>query len=140
VLFRSNPTALLVLTMKNSVALTVTAVVIVSCGQGLVGVFAKWISWPPLAIAWGRCFVAALILWPIVLVKRRQLVKNAPLLIRAINVPRRKWSILVFSGVLLALHWSALFSAFHIAPIGPVVIAVFTYPLMATLFAPHFFG
>src|SRR5690606_10406266 len=132
--------ALTVLKMKNSAALTVTAVVLVSCGQGLVGVFAKWIAWPPLAIACGRCLVAALILWPVVLVRRQLLKKRAPYLAGEIKLPRRRWGILLFSGVLLALHWAALFSAFHIAPIGPVVIAVFTYPLMATLFEPYFFG
>lgn len=136
----ASPKTLSVLKMKNSATLAVTAVALVSCGQGLVGVFAKWLTWPPLAIACGRCVVAALVLWPVVAIRRSLLKKKASHLVAETKLPRRNWGTLLLSGVLLALHWGALFSAFHVAPIGPVVIAVFTYPLMATLFEPYFFG
>jgi drug/metabolite transporter (DMT)-like permease len=125
--------------MKSSLALTVAAVVLVSCGQGLVGVFAKWIAWPPLALACGRCLVAALILWPLVMLRSRFRKNDASRLVGESNLQKRKRRTLLLSGLLLAAHWSALFSAFHIAPVGPVVIAVFTYPLMAALFEPYFF-
>lgn len=98
--------------------------------QGMIGVLAKWILWPPFAIVCARCIVAAVLLASLSRLGRSSLShEHTPL-------ARRSLAHLLVSGALLAGHWGALFWAYRIADVGPVVVAVFTFPLMSSLLEP----
>ena len=47
---------------------------------------------------------------------------------------------LVLSGLFLAAHWAALFYGYRLSKVGPVIVAVFTFPVVASLVEPLLFG
>lgn len=97
-------------------------------GQGLVGVLAKSIPAPAAALVVGRCAVAALALALVCRATGRRLPRS-----------RRARLGAVVAGLLLGGHWLTLFVAYKIADVGPVVVAVFTFPVMVSLIEPWFF-
>jgi len=101
----------------------------VAAGQGLVGILAKTIAAPPAFLVLGRCAVAALALGAVCAATGRRLPGTA-----------RARGGAVVAGILLAGHWLTLFVAYRIADVGPVVVAVFTFPVMVSLLEPWFFG
>lgn len=98
-------------------------------GQGMVGVLAKTIPAPAAALVVGRCAVAAVALALVCRATGRRLPAT----------PRARLGAVV-AGLLLGGHWLTLFVAYKIADVGPVVIAVFTFPVMVSLIEPWFFG
>ncbi len=121
--------------MSQQTARSVALVIAVAIWQGMIGVLAKWITWPPLAIVCGRCIVASFSLWLLVAL-RTQLFSRAT----SPDGESPGWRGLLISGLLLATHWGSLFWAYHLAQVGPVVVAVFTFPIMASLVEPFFFS
>lgn len=98
-------------------------------GQGMIGVLAKGIPAPATALVAGRCAVAAVALALVCRLTGRGLPRT----------PRVRAGA-VAAGLLLGGHWLALFLAYKIAAVGPVLIAVFTSPVMSSLLEPWFFG
>ena len=112
----------------------VALVILAAVWQGMIGVFAKWISWPPLPIVCLRCVFATGMLWLVLALRPRRSSDGEP------GTILTNWRVLLGSGVLLAVHWGTLFWAYKVAPVGPVVVAVFTYPLLASVVEPFCFG
>jgi len=95
----------------------------------MVGVLAKTIPAPAAALVVGRCAVAAVALALVCRVSGRSLPAAGPARLGS-----------VVAGVLLGGHWLTLFMAYQIADVAPVLIAVFTFPVMVSLLEPWFFG
>lgn len=108
----------------------------------MIGVFVKWIPWPPLAMVSARCMIASACLWTTLLLRQRAARSEGPGLQEtdagSTNESRRGPSPLafLFGGALLAGHWGALFSGYRVGDVGPVVVAVFTYPVLTSLAEP----
>jgi len=113
----------------QSNALTFLALYGVAVGQGMIGVLAKVIPAPAAVLVVGRCAVAAAALHAVCRLTGRRLPATARARVGA-----------VVAGLLLGGHWLTLFIAYQIAEIGPVVVAVFTFPVMVSLIEPWFFG
>lgn len=108
-------------------------VLVAATWQGMIGVWVKWIDFPPLAMVCLRCVFAALALWLIV----PRGTSALSTLLRGGGATGPADRLKLFSGgALMAGHWGTLFIAYRIADIAPVVIAVFTYPIMAALLEP----
>ena len=110
----------------------VAPVVLTAIWLGMIGVLAKWITWPPLAIVCARCGVSVSVLALLLVLRPRREPARTSL--------RAHWPRLLVSGLLLGAHWGTLFWAYKLAPVGPVVVAVFTFPLMASILEPFWFG
>src|SRR5690606_36501788 len=101
--------------------------------QAMIGVWVKWIDFPPLAMVCLRCVFAALALWLIV----PRGTSALSTLLRGGGATGPADRLTLFSGgALMAGHWGTLFIAYRIAEIDPVVIAVLTYPIVAALLEP----
>jgi drug/metabolite transporter (DMT)-like permease len=101
----------------------------VSWWQGMIGVLAKSIDVPAVPLVVGRCVVAALVL-----------LTFARATGRGIGSGRRAIVGALVTGILLAAHWATLFMAYKLTDVALVVIGVFTFPVMAALSEPWFFG
>ncbi len=119
--------------MDRPVALAVLAVILASIHQGLVGVFVKWIPWPPLALTCGRCLVAAVFLWLVWGLRRARGAKQ-------VNFSDRGKKTVLLSGAFLAAHWATLFYGYRLSNVAPVIVAVFTFPIIASLVEPFAFS
>lgn len=108
-------------------------VLLAAIWQGMIGVWVKWVDFPPLAMVSLRCAIAAMALW-LVIPRRAQ--SLAALLHGAGESGAAERRALLSGGVLMAGHWGFLFLAYRISDIAPVVIGVFTYPIMASLLEP----
>jgi drug/metabolite transporter (DMT)-like permease len=95
----------------------------------MIGVLAKTIPAPAAALVVGRCAVAAVALALVCRLTGRSLPATRSARLGA-----------VVAGLLLGGHWLTLFVAYKIADVAPVVIAVFTFPVMVSLLEPWFFG
>jgi drug/metabolite transporter (DMT)-like permease len=104
----------------------VVAVLAAALWQGMIGVFVKWIPWPPASLVAMRCAVAALALWAVLGARPPRQHATTPV----------GGGSLVVGGVLLAAHWGTLFWGYRIADVGPVVVAVFTHPVMTSMAEP----
>lgn len=116
-------------TPRATNARTFLALYGVALSQGLVGVLAKSIPAPATALVLGRCTVAAAVLALVC----RATGRGPP---RA----RRARAGAALAGLLLAGHWLALFVAYKRADVGPVLVAVFTFPVMTSLLEPALLG
>jgi len=105
----------------------------VAIWQGMIGVMVNWIDWPATTTVWARCTVAALVLLPI----GRHLHASRGTTTTKEPTP---WLAVVGSGLLLAGHWTTLFWGYRVADVGPVIVAVYTFPMMAALLEPWLFG
>ncbi len=107
--------------------------VVIAVWQGMIGVLVKWSTWPPVTMVWARCVVTVLALaafshrFP------------SPPTTDAVT-PGRMRAVTWASGALLAAHWVALFWGYRVCNVGPVVVALFTFPVMAALVEPWFFA
>lgn len=115
----------------DSKVLHLGAVVGVALAQGMIGAFAKWVPWEPLAIVCGRCVVASCALWAWLLLRRAASVSWWD---------SRTWWGMVSGGVMLTGHWGTLFWAYRIGDVGPVLVALFTFPIIVSLVEPLVFG
>lgn len=113
----------------ESNARTFAALYAVAVGQGMIGVLAKTIPASAAALVVGRCAVAAVALGLVCRATGRRL-----------PAARRARLGAVVAGLLLGGHWLTLFAAYKTADVGPVVVAVFTFPVMVSLLEPWFFG
>lgn len=115
--------------MHDSAVKYMVAVLAAALWQGMIGVMVKWIPWPPFAMVSGRCFIAAAALWAIIALRRARTAGES-------QRPATPLGPMILGGVLLAAHWGTLFWGYRIADVGPVVVAVFTYPVMTSIAEP----
>lgn len=100
--------------------------------QGMIGVLVKWSTWPPVTMVWARCLITVLALFVFL---RRYPLPAGP----DASTQPRAWLATWGSGALLAGHWITLFLGYRVCNVGPVVVALFTFPVMAALIEPWFF-
>lgn len=115
--------------MSQSSTPYVFAVISGALWQGMIGVFVKWIPWPPFPLVCVRCAFASVALWCLVRFRNRPAGTSASSL-------RDK----LLGGALLAGHWTTLFWGYRIAQVGPVLVAVFTYPVITSIAEPLVHG
>lgn len=101
----------------------------VAVWQGMIGVLAKWITWNPAATVCMRCAISAIGLALLCRLRGSRLTGGG-----------RVRVLTMVGGLLLAVHWGTLFWAYTITDVGPVVICVFTFPIMISVIEPWFFG
>lgn len=79
---------------------------------------------PSLIIAAGRLTIAALVLAPLALKRRRQELRQ---------LGARTWGLLIFAGVLLGLHFSAWIASLGLTSVASSVVLVTTTPIWVGL-------
>ena len=120
--------------MRSQSSTYALCVVAMAISQGMIGVWVKWIAWPPLALVSARCWIAAAVLFGLGAWQTRGI--EAPPESGARD--KKFWIGVLGGGVLLAAHWGTLFVGYRVAPVAPVVVSTFTFPLMASLAEPFF--
>lgn len=108
--------------------------VLVALWQGMIGVLVKWSTWHPISMVWARCVVTVVALG---VYSRLHPPMNPGGGDQTTSTRRRHVTWL--SGALLAGHWVTLFLGYRVCNVGPVVVALFTFPVMAALVEPWFF-
>ncbi len=93
---------------------------------GFAGLFGKWITWNPEAIAFGRTAVAALAL-------------TAFIAVRGQRLPRPSRAV-AGNGALLALHWYAFFAAIEAATVAIGLLGFASFPLFVLLLEQRLLG
>lgn len=96
---------------------------------GLAGLFGKWIPLAPPLIVLGRVFFAsialALILW---LSKQTFFISS-----------RTSYSLLVFLGLLLAVHWISFFQSIQVSTVAVGLLSYSSFPVFTAFLEPLFF-
>jgi drug/metabolite transporter (DMT)-like permease len=115
--------------------------IVIALWQGMIAVLVKWSTWPPVTMVWARCVVTIAALW---LFGRWRSTRVAPQrLVEPTALTSSDWTNTRLtswgSGALLAAHWITLFLGYRFCSVGPVVVALFTFPVMAALLEPWFF-
>ena len=105
--------------------------VAVCTSWGTIPFVARRIPLPAAAIVFGRVWVAAVALGLIILLRRD------PAAPRLLSV--RPW-LCVGAGLILAVHWTAMFAAYQRAPAATVIFIVFLAPVGIALLAPRTIG
>jgi drug/metabolite transporter (DMT)-like permease len=82
---------------------------------GFAGLFGKWLAWDAVAIVFGRCVVATLVLALLVLGRRSE--RGGPTFALAAN------------GVILAVHWVAFFAAIQVSTVAIGLLGFASFPL-----------
>ena len=82
---------------------------------GFAGLFGKWLAWDPVAIVFGRCVVATLVL--ALVARRKPSERGGPTFALAGN------------GVILAVHWVAFFAAIQVSTVAIGLLGFASFPL-----------
>jgi drug/metabolite transporter (DMT)-like permease len=82
---------------------------------GFAGLFGKWLAWDPVAIVFGRCVVAAVVLALVAL--RGRSARGGPTFALAGN------------GLILAVHWVAFFAAIQVSTVAIGLLGFASFPL-----------
>ncbi len=97
--------------------------------MSITTLFPKLINLPVNYIIFGRSVIAAVALYLYLKIRKKKCF-----------IPSGKtYVIVVFTGILLALHWLALFEAIKISSVSIGIISFFTYPVMTIFLEPLFF-
>lgn len=123
---------------QHSRAVYVAVAIAIALWQGAIGVLVKWSTWPPVTMVWARCVVAVGALWLFARWRSAPMMASGPPL-PALGTNRRARLTTWGSGALLAGHWIALFLGYRFCNVGPVVVALCTFPIMAAIAEPWFF-
>ena len=103
-------------------------VVFASITWGANGVIVNYVNLSPFAIAFFRVFFAALFLFPLLYLRR----KNG--LIQA----RKSWKNILALGILLSMGWGFLFQSMRFLAIADAVLLNYTAPVFVALLGPFF--
>jgi RarD protein len=93
---------------------------------GSVGVFGRWAGQAPLIIVTYRVLFAGLALGGLTLFQKRE----------PLSIPRRRWPLLAFSGIALALNWLFFFKALATTSVSNTVLSYYTAPVLVAITAP----
>ena len=96
---------------------------------GLAGLFGKLLSLSPFIIVLGRTFFASLALSVALFYAKTQI---RPKSIKDLTV-------LLFLGILLAVHWTTFFHAIQISTVAVGLLTFSTFPIFVTFMEPYFF-
>ena len=96
---------------------------------GLAGLFAKWIHLPAICIAFGRILFSATALGIYLMIRRQSL--------RLVN--KRDAILLLFAGMILALHWWSFLESIQLSTVAIGTITFSSFPLFVTFFEPLIF-
>lgn len=96
---------------------------------GLAGLFGKFLFLPPLVIVIGRTSFAALTLSAILFYSKVK--------IRTKSI--QDFSVLIFLGIILAIHWTTFFHAIQISTVAVGLLTFSTFPVFVTFMEPYFF-
>lgn len=95
---------------------------------GLAGLFAKWIHLPAICITFGRVLFSSISLGLYILIKRQ-----------SIRIARKDVILLLFAGVILALHWWAFLRSIQLSTVAIGTITFSAFPLFVTFLEPLIF-
>lgn len=95
---------------------------------GLAGLFAKWIHLPAICITFGRVLFSSISLGLYILIKRQ-----------SIRIARKDVILLLFAGVILALHWWAFLGSIQLSTVAIGTITFSAFPLFVTFLEPLIF-
>ena len=98
---------------------------------GTIPILAAKVDLPAAAIVFVRVWVAALALGTALLVQPAG---------RGARPFSRRWPLCLASGVILALHWTAMFAAYRRAPSDTVIFIIFLAPVGIAALAPWVLG
>ena len=95
---------------------------------GFTAILGALISIDAIPLVWYRMFFAAIIVFIYFLIKRKSLKASSSSLLK-----------FLFSGIIIALHWIAFFSAIKVSNISIALVAMSTGALFTSLIEPIFF-
>lgn len=95
---------------------------------GLSGLFGKLLSLTPLLIVFGRTAWASLALIALLIIRRQHRLPH----------PADR-SLLLVSGVILALHWYTFFESIRVSSVAVGLVTFSSFPLFVTFLEPLFF-
>ncbi|WP_448567786.1 DMT family transporter [Thalassotalea ganghwensis] len=95
----------------------------------LSGLFGKWLTLPAIVIVIGRAIFAAITLWLVMVSVKRQ----------DWRVSRSTLLPLIFTGIILAVHWASFFQAIQVSTVAIGLITFATFPVFVSLLEPWFF-
>lgn len=96
---------------------------------GLSGVIGQFVDAPSVVVAGGRVVCSSLLLLVLCLVSR------TPLALRS----ARDYGLVLFTGVVMAIHWTTFFQAIQVSSVAIGTITFSTFPLFLTFLEPLLF-
>lgn len=96
---------------------------------GLSGVIGQFVEAPSVVVAGGRVVCSSLLLFVLCLVSR------TPLALRS----ARDYGFVLFTGVVMAIHWTTFFQAIQVSSVAIGTITFSTFPLFLTFLEPLLF-
>jgi drug/metabolite transporter (DMT)-like permease len=96
---------------------------------GLAGLFGKLLSLSPFIIVLGRTFFAAVTLGAALFYSKTHIRPKS----------KQDLAMLVFLGIILAIHWTTFFHAIQISTVAVGLLTFSTFPIFVTFMEPYFF-
>lgn len=96
---------------------------------GLSGVIGQFVDAPSVVVAGGRVVCSSLLLLVLCLVSRTPLALCSA----------RDYGLVLFTGVVMAIHWTTFFQAIQVSSVAIGTITFSTFPLFLTFLEPLFF-
>lgn len=110
---------------KHNANIGLVIINIASLFIATAGIFAKHMSLYPPFITFARCLIASIILFCIISIRQRQLIR----------FPFRNRTVLL-SGVLMTVHWVSFFYSIAYSSVAIAAISVFTFPIFTAILEP----
>lgn len=96
---------------------------------GIAGVIGQYVEVPAVMIALGRVICSSIILFIVAKVKKESLKLDS----------KKDYILVVFAGVILALHWTSFFQSIQVSSVAIGTITFSTFPLFLTFLEPFIY-
>ena len=93
---------------------------------GIAGVIGQYVEVPSVMVALGRVICSSIILQTIALLKKESLKLES----------KKDYALIIFSGAVLALHWTSFFQSIQVSSVAIGTITFSTFPLFLTFLEP----
>ena len=93
---------------------------------GIAGVIGQYVEVPSVMVALGRVICSSIILLAIALLKKESLKLES----------KKDYALIIFSGAVLALHWTSFFQSIQVSSVAIGTITFSTFPLFLTFLEP----
>jgi len=93
---------------------------------GIAGVIGQYVEVPSVMVALGRVICSSIILLSIALLKKESLKLEG----------KKDYTLIIFTGVVLALHWTSFFQSIQVSSVAIGTITFSTFPLFLTFLEP----
>lgn len=93
---------------------------------GMAGVIAKFLSWPSIAVCFGRVFISALFLIIFMSIRKEKIRLDS----------RRDYMTIVIAGIVMGTHWTAFIQSIQVSSVAIGTITFATFPLFVTILEP----